>query len=160
MNMPHAIILRPARPSEAQAMAELSRDLIETGLGWRYTPRRMARLIGDPECTALVACDAAGIQGFAVMQFGDERAHLSLLCVQPAQRRLGIARSLHGWLEQSARVAGMRLIELELRADNAIAQAFYQHLGFKVIEVVPHYYGGHLAARRMVRWLRPEPAES
>lgn len=153
-------MLRPARLNEAQAMAEMSRDLIESGLGWRYTPQRMAVLIGDAESTALVACDASGIQGFAIMQFGDERAHLSLLCVQPAQRRLGIARSLNEWLVDSARVAGMVSIQLELRADNAAALAFYQHLGFTVTQTVPGYYGSHLAARRMVRWLRPDAAAS
>lgn len=160
MNTPRAFVLRPARLNEAQAMAEMSRDLIESGLDWRYTPRRMAVLISDAESTALVACDASGIQGFAIMQFGDVRAHLTLLCVQPAQRRLGIARSLHEWLVDSARVAGMVSIQLELRADNPVALAFYQHLGFTVTQMVPDYYGGHLAARRMVRWLRPGAATS
>jgi ribosomal-protein-alanine N-acetyltransferase len=33
--------IRLARPSDAQAIAEMSRDLIEHGLGWRWTPSRI-----------------------------------------------------------------------------------------------------------------------
>ena len=154
MNRPSALMLRPARTSEAQALAEMSRDLIEVGLGWRYTPPRMAALIGDPETVALVASDASGIQGFAIMQFGDDQAHLTLLCVQPTQQRRGIGRRLNEWLVESARVAGIASIQLELRADNAVALAFYPRLGFTATQLVPDYYGGQFAARRMVLRLR------
>ena len=135
-------------------MAAMSRDLIEAGLTWRYSPRRVAELVGERETTALVACDAAGLKGFAVMQFGDDRAHLVLMCVRPAWRRQGIARSLVDWLVESARVAGIGSIHLELRADNEGAHAFYCALGFTESAVVPGYYEGRVAARRMHRWLR------
>ena len=134
---------------EARALAEMSRTLIEAGLGWRYTPQRMTALIGDPETVALVACDGAGIQGFAVMQFGDEHAHLALLCVQLAQQQRGIGRRLTEWLVESARVAGSASIRLELRADNPAALAFYRRLGFTQTQWVPGYYDGQIAARRM-----------
>ena len=136
-------------------MAAMSRDFIEAGLAWRYSPQRVAALVGDRETTALVACDAAGVQGFAVMQFGDERAHLVLMCVRPAWRRQGVARRLLDWLEGSARVAGIVSIDLELRADNDGAHAFYRALGFGESAVVPGYYEGRVAARRMSLRLRP-----
>jgi hypothetical protein len=47
MNTPDPVILRPARVHEASAMAAMSRELIETGLGWRSTPLCMAALITD-----------------------------------------------------------------------------------------------------------------
>ena len=135
-------------------MANMSRELIETGLGWRYTPRRMAALISDAETIALVAHDATALQGFAVMQFGAEQAHLSLLCVQPAQQRRQIGQRLMHWLLESARVAGMELIGLELRADNAAALGFYRRLGFSEVQLVPGYYDGQTPARRMTLRLR------
>ena len=150
-----ALTLRPARLPEARALADMSRRLIEQGLDWRYTPSRMAVLLNDPETLAVVACDATHIQGFAVMQFGAERAHLVLLCVEPAQQRRGIGRRLDSWLLRSAQVAGMQSIQLELRADNAPALAFYRQLGYAEAQLVPGYYGGRLAARRMLRPLRP-----
>ena len=146
---PAAPPLRPARPTDAPALAEMSRDLIEAGLDWRYTPRRMAALIGDPETMALVAGEGAQIHGFAIMQFGDDLAHLTLLCVRPAQRGRGLGRRLIEWLVASARVAGIASIRLELRADNAAALGFYRRLGFAETSLVPAYYGGRVAARRM-----------
>ena len=110
-------------------MAEMSRELVETGPGWRYTPTRMASLIGDPETMAPVACDAARTRGLAVMQFGDERAHLALLCVDPGQQRRGVGRRMTEWLVDSARVAGIVSIGLELRVDNLAALAFHRRRG-------------------------------
>jgi [ribosomal protein S18]-alanine N-acetyltransferase len=136
-------------------MAEMSRELIEAGLRWRYTPLRMAALIGEAETTALVAFDGLQVQGFAVMKFGDVDAHLALLCVQPAQRRRGIGRRLNEWLVESARVAGIVSIGLELRADNAEALSFYCRLGFTQTQWVPGYYDGRIAARRMTLRLKP-----
>lgn len=135
-------------------MAMLSRDLIEAGLHWRYTPQRISALIGDPDTVALVAHDVAHdsthIQGFAVMQFGDDHAHLVLLCVRPAQQRRGTGRRLIDWLLASARVAGITSVSLELRADNPAALAFYRKLGFAETRQVVGYYDGRIAARRMV----------
>ncbi len=151
-------MFRLAQAQEARTMAEMSRELIETGLGWRYTPPRMAALIADPETVTLVAGNAAGIQGFAVMQFSDEHAHLALLCVATAQQRRGIARRLTEWLVASAQVAGIASIALEVRADNVAALAFYHRLGFTETRLIPGYYSGQIAARRMVRSLRRDAA--
>lgn len=131
-------------------MAEMSRDLIEAGLDWRYTPSRIAALIGAHDTMALVARAGPHILGFAVMHFGDDEAHLVLLCVRPAQRRRGIGRGLLDWLLESARVAGIRTIGLELRADNAAALAFYRQLGFVQGQAVAGYYGAGIAAQRMM----------
>jgi ribosomal-protein-alanine N-acetyltransferase len=139
-------------------LAGMSRELIEAGLGWRYTPLRMAALIADPETLAVVAFDGAQIQGFAVMSFGDLHAHLVLLCVQPAQQLRGIGRRLHDWLVESARVAGIESIQLELRADNAAALSLYKHLGYAETALVPGYYAGRVAALRMtLQFMAPTP---
>ncbi len=153
-----AVTLRLACAIDAPTMALMSRDLIEAGLAWRYSPQRIAALIAESETTAVIACDGSQLLGFAVMQFGDERAHLSLLCVLPAQQRRGIARRLMEWLLESAAVAGIASIHLELRADNEAARMFYRAMGFSETVLVPGYYEGRYAARRMVRLLRaPTP---
>lgn len=150
MNGVPAVTLRPARHADAPAMAAMSRDLIEGGLSWRYTPRRIGALMADEETMALVACDDVGaVQGFAVMQFGDETAHLVLLCVRAARQRRGIGGRLVEWLLQSARVAGTTRIAVEMRADNAAAFAFYRRLGFVETRVVRGYYDERVDARCM-----------
>ncbi len=154
MTPPCAVLLRPACLADALAMAQMSRQWIEAGLAWRYTPARMGALIGDRETVALGAYDAGVMAGFGVMQFGDVDAHLSLLCVQPAHRRRGIARALVQWLVASARVAGMQTIGLELRSDNESARYLYHGLGFVETRLAPGYYDGRIAARRMALALR------
>lgn len=142
-----------ANQGDAQHLAVLARDLIEAGLGWGYRPQRISALIHDPETVTLVARARARPLGFASMRFGDERAHLILLAVQPAHQRRGVGRRLIEWLVQSALVAGMSSIHVELRASNAGAYAFYRSLGFAETFRVPGYYRGRETALRMIRML-------
>jgi hypothetical protein len=69
--------------------------------------------------------------------------------VRPAQRRRGIGRGQLDWLLDSARVAGIRTIGLEVRADNAAALAFYRRLGFVLGQAVGGYYTAGIAAQRI-----------
>ena len=61
------LTLRLARPAEAPALANLSRDLIEYGLRWRWTAVRIAGSIRAPDVNVLVACVHGNIAGFAIM---------------------------------------------------------------------------------------------
>lgn len=135
-------------------MAQMSRDLIETGLGWTYDAAKISRLISHAETLTLVACDGLGLAGFAVMQFGDERGHLVLLAVRPRSQRQGVGRRLLTWLLASARTAGIAELSLELRAGNAGARAFYRALGFSDSGLLPGYYRNREPALRMLRVLR------
>jgi len=153
--MPNPLIeLGLARQGEAAALARMSRDLIETGLGWTYRTPRMSALIADPAATALAAREPGRVVGFAVMRFGDERAHLVLLAVDPARRRLGIATRMLHWLVESATAAGIASIHVELRAGNIAAHGLYKSAGFAETFRVPGYYQGTEAAVRMIRLLR------
>ncbi|MBS0335447.1 MAG: GNAT family N-acetyltransferase, partial [Proteobacteria bacterium] len=87
-----AITLRIAQPDDAQAIALMSRDLIEAGLGWKYEPERIRRAMNDRDTVTLVACDRSQLVGFAIMEFGDERAHLVLLAVRPSHRRQNVGQ--------------------------------------------------------------------
>lgn len=150
----HAISVRLAGQRDAQAIALMSRDLVESGLGWKYDAARVLKAIRDRETLTPVACDRGRIAGFAIMEFGDERAHLVLLAVRPTQRRMGIGRRLVDWLVESARTAGIASVHLELRAGNEAARGFYRAMGFDETIVVPGYYRGREAALRMIRVLR------
>jgi len=139
---------------EAGTLARMSRDLIESGLGWTYRTPRIAALIADPAVATLVARSAGRVTGFAVMRFGDERAHLVLLAVEVAARRRGIARRMLDWLVASAGAAGIASIHVELRAGNAAAHRLYASAGFAETLRIPGYYQGSEAAVRMIRVLR------
>jgi ribosomal protein S18 acetylase RimI-like enzyme len=165
---PRAITIRLAEPRDAQVIAMMSRDFIESGLGWKYDAARVMRGIRDRETLTVVACESAksgsvaaargAITGFSIMEFGDERAHLVLLAVRPSHRRMGIGQRLLEWLLESARCAGIASIHLELRAGNDAARRFYRAMNFYETVLVPGYYrsgeGRKEGALRMLRVLR------
>jgi len=158
------ITLRPGRPDDAARIAAMSRDLIETGLGWSWGPDRVARSISNKETSTLLACERERVVAFAIMYFGDEHAHLNLLAVRPSHQRLGIGKHMIAWLVESACAAGIATIHLELRSSNYTARSFYRSLGFTESAYIPGYYRGREMALRMVRVLRkpgmPLPAWS
>jgi ribosomal-protein-alanine N-acetyltransferase len=151
--MSEPIVLRPAAPPDATPIALMSRDLVEHGLAWRYTPSRIAASIRHRDTMVLVADAEGQVGAFAIMEFGDERAHLVLLAVRPRFQRRGLARRMILWLEKSARTAGITRVTLELRAANRGARTLYQSLGYRVVSRLPHYYGGRETAVRMVHEL-------
>jgi ribosomal protein S18 acetylase RimI-like enzyme len=142
-----------ARRSDAREIAEMSRDLIEQGLSWSWTPARVQHFISGTESSVVVARRERRIAAFGIMHFGDEVAHLNLLAVAPEHRRQGLGRQLMQWLTTTAIEAGVFTINLELRTHNEAAKLFYQRLGFAQLGVVQGYYQGREAALRMSRQL-------
>jgi ribosomal protein S18 acetylase RimI-like enzyme len=147
--------LRLAKLPDAYPIALMSRALVETGLsGWSWDPQRVSRSIQARDTLVLVAAIRNPIVGFAIMNFGDTNAHLSLLAVKPSHQRCGIGGRMMGWLEESALVAGIATINLELRTNNSAARDFYRALGFRETAYVPGYYQGVETALRMSRDIR------
>lgn len=150
MTSEHDITL--ARTTDALAIAELSRDAIEYGLTWRWTARRVMRCIHDADTNVVVMRrGGTGVPAFAIMQYGEEEAHVSLLAVHSGHRRQGLASALLAWLEATARVAGCTAIHLEVRITNPGAMAFYRRHGFGEAGVSVGYYEGVEDAVRMVK---------
>ena len=149
------ITLRLARHSDAPTLAAMSRDLIETGLGWHYRPERIERLLNDPETATVVACDNKRTAGFAIMTMGAEWAHLVLLAVSSTHQRRGVGRRMTAWLIETAATAGVASVHVELRVGNKAAYALYRALGFTETLRLQRYYRGRETAIRMMRMLRP-----
>jgi [ribosomal protein S18]-alanine N-acetyltransferase len=151
------LTFRLAHPADATTIANLSRDLIEYGLQWRWTPARVAASIRASDVNVVVAWIHDTIAGFAIMRYGDDDAHLDLLAVAPPYRRSGVGRQLLEWLEKCAVVAGIFRVALEVRAENQGAQLFYERMGYRTLVQLPGYYQGIEAGLRMVRDLSSRP---
>ncbi len=158
--MPTVHDIRLAMPADAPRIAVMSRDLIEHGLGWRWTPTSIRRSIADPAMNVAIAPALHGIAGFAVMKYRDDEAHLFLLAVDPAYRRRGIASALMAWHESAALTAGIGAVYIEARANNAATRAFYKALGYREVQLVRGYYAGVEDAVRLAKdlWASPLPA--
>src|SRR5688572_20812868 len=125
------ITLGPARMGDAPAIAHLSRDLIETDLPWSWTPRRVAGLMRQRESSAIIAREGNRLAGFILAQFGDVSVRIALLGVAREDRRQGIGRRLVHWVEETATVAGLFLVRLEVRGIKRDACYLYASLGYR-----------------------------
>lgn len=145
--------LHLAEDRDASAIARLSKQEIEQGLAWSWTPARVGRAIADAETNVLVARDDSGLLGFGIMIYREQNAHLCLFAVRPDGRRRGVGSALLAWLERVAQVAGVQRLSLEARHDNAAAIAFYQEHGYRTSGVVAGMYQGVEDGVRLEKWL-------
>ncbi len=155
-----AILIGPAKRGDAPRLAAMSRRLVEAGLEACWTEHRIERQRVDPDSIVLVARVAGSIGGFAIMQYGDDAAHLNLLAVEPIHQRRGIGRMLVGWLEDTARGAGAFRVRLEVRDTNHAARRFYAALGYAQRGWVRGYYQAQEDALRFERDLRERDANA
>jgi ribosomal protein S18 acetylase RimI-like enzyme len=145
------IVLRLARMGDAPRIASLSRTLIEAGLPWSWTPRRVANHMRSREHLTVVAVDGGDLAGFVLAQFGSRVVHVALLGVAHAYQRSGLGKQLVSWVEESASVAGLFLMQLEVRARNQQARRFYKSLGYRETNRAAGYYSGVEDAIRLER---------
>jgi ribosomal protein S18 acetylase RimI-like enzyme len=145
------LALRLARLGDAPRIANLSRTLIEDGLPWSWTPRRVANHMRSREHLTVIAVAGGELAGFVLAQFGNRTVHLALLGVAPAYQRQGLGRQLVAWVEESASVAGLFVMQLEVRAGNQQARRFYARLGYRETTRSVGYYSGIEDALRLER---------
>jgi ribosomal protein S18 acetylase RimI-like enzyme len=145
------IVLRLARLGDAPRIANASRTLIEAGLPWSWTPRRVATHMRSREHLTVIAARGGELAGFVLAQFGNRAVHVALLGVTPACQRLGVGKQLVSWVEESASVAGLFLMQLEVRAGNQQARRFYARLGYRETTRTAGYYSGVEDAIRLER---------
>ncbi|HKS56002.1 MAG TPA: GNAT family N-acetyltransferase [Steroidobacteraceae bacterium] len=145
------IALRLARLGDAPRIANLSRTLIESGLPWSWTPRRVAAHMRSREHLTVIAVEGGELAGFVLAQFGNRAVHLALLGVAHEYQRRGLGRQLMSWVEESASVAGLFLMQLEVRAGNYQALRFYTMRGYRETSRAARYYSGVEDAIRLER---------
>ena len=141
--------IRLAKISDALRIAEMSRDLIESGLGWSWTPSRVVREINEQYSNVVVTLEGNDVIGFAVMKYLDGEACLNLFGVHPNHRRKGVGTRMIKWLEETALINGNGVVYLETRLKNKETREFYKSIGYKVIQRIPGYYKGKETAIRM-----------
>jgi ribosomal-protein-alanine N-acetyltransferase len=143
-----------ARPSDASAIAVMSRDLIEYGLEWRWRTDRVARAINDPDTNVAVLRQEEELIGFGIMKYLDDEAYLILFAVAKSQQRQGMGSALLRWLEAAARAAGSQRIGVDTRRENVAARCFYNEHGYHERTLESRMYGKAVDGVRLEKWLR------
>ncbi|MCU1418964.1 ribosomal protein S18-alanine N-acetyltransferase [Mycetocola sp.] len=134
--------LRRASVADLHHIMDIERSVFVTD-AWS---EEMMRSELESDHTVYVVATALGapdiVQGYAglMVPAGATEADVQTIAVAPQVRRMGLGRVLMHALIKAARAAGVRDLFLEVRADNAGAQALYDSLGFAGIGVRPGYY--------------------
>jgi ribosomal-protein-alanine N-acetyltransferase len=152
-------VIRLASLADAAAIAALSRDNIETGLPWTWRAERIVNAIRDPNTNVVVVGPPDALEGFGIMIYREDDAHLVLFAVHPGKRRQGIASAMLGWLEDVARTAGCRRIRVEARRDNVAGRNFYSEHGYHERTIDKDRYPAGVDGVRLEKWLRPQEPE-
>ncbi len=88
----------------------------------------------------LVALDGAAVRGYAGLCDYPDEAWVQTLAVAPDAQGQGLGGRLLRALLEVAEALGQRTVALEVRADNAAAQALYARHGFTRTGVRRGYY--------------------
>jgi [ribosomal protein S18]-alanine N-acetyltransferase len=96
------------------------------------TPHRIALVVAGSQ--------PGSILGFTVASILPPQAELETIAVAPESQRLGLGKSLFQALAAELKAAGVSELQLEVRASNQPALAFYRALGLVKTAVRPAYY--------------------
>ncbi len=144
--------LARAGPDDARALAEVA----ATTLPEPWTEEGFRAQLTRPEARIWLARVGPETIGFLAAHRVLEELQVLALGVVPAARRQGTGRGL---LERAlASEPGLREVHLEVRSNDADAQAFYGRLGFAPVGRRPGFYPGGVDAVLMCRALPPGPA--
>lgn len=160
------MILRPAFPEDASALAALGRASFVAAFGHLYLDKDLnafleqcygqtaaAGEIADPAHRHCLAVDADGsLAGFCKLKFPSGYAEhsaaarpiaLQQLYTEPARTGKGIGARLMEWALAEASALGADAVQLSVWSENFAAQRFYARHGFAKIADIDFYVGSH-----------------
>jgi len=123
-------------------------------LSERYDPNMFTSISSSWPEGSLVVDSSHGIKAFLLGSLSSSvQSRVLMLAVSEDIRRRGLGTMLmRRFLEESYK-KGTRVVSLEVRRNNRAALNLYNKLGFRIVEVISHYYNDGEDAYRMQRWL-------
>jgi len=133
-------MVRLASPPDRDLLVELMREFYaETGTSCdaQRTAGAFDALLADPSLGRVWVLENDGTPaGYAVltfgfsMQFGGRDAFVDDLFVRPAHRGHGLGRAAMEAITAECRARGVRVLHLEVDAENDVAKELYRKFGF------------------------------
>jgi ribosomal protein S18 acetylase RimI-like enzyme len=135
-----------AGPGDAAALAAIAAEALPEP----WSEAGFAEEIGLPEARVWVARDPAGhAVGYLVAHRVLDELQVLSLAVAEGRRRRGAGRAL---VERAlASEPGLRVAHLEVRSNDAAAQAFYERIGFRSAGLRRGFYPGGVDALLLAR---------
>jgi ribosomal-protein-alanine N-acetyltransferase len=136
--------IRPAVSQDLDVLASIDAFCFVPGIA--YPREEIAFLLLNPTVITLVAERSGVIVGFASLERRRRTPHaarygeLVTIEVLPEYRRGSIGIALYREVEGCLRDWGGSSIHLHVSVENTSALAFYERLGFRVIDRIRNYY--------------------
>ena len=159
------MILRPALPEDAPALAALGRESFCAKFAHLYDPRDLETFLQevysestvrgeltDGLCIHRLADDEGTLAGFCKLRLPSWYADhsdaarpiaLGQLYTAPGRTGGGIGAALMEWAIVEARARGCDAIQLSVYSENTGAQRFYERYGFAKIADIDFWVGNH-----------------
>lgn len=131
--MPNAV--RPYRRDDAEALVSLW-TLCGLTRPWNDPLRDIERKISVDPDGLLVLADGSQLIGAVMVGYDGHRGWINYLAVHPEHRRRGWGRALMIAAEERLSELGCPKVNLQVRASNQDAMAFYRAFGYGVDDVV------------------------
>jgi ribosomal protein S18 acetylase RimI-like enzyme len=128
--------IRPYREDDEAAVAALWREIFPDAPAHNRPEADIWRKLAVQRELFLVAMVDAELVGTAMAGYDGHRGWLYYLAVHPAHRRQGIGEALMGRVQDDLAAIGCPKLNLQVRAENIGAVAFYRRLGFDIEERV------------------------
>lgn len=103
---------------------------------WNDPAKDIARKLALGDGLFLVGVVDGAVQATIMAGYEGHRGWINYLAVHPEQQRSGLGRELMDEAERRLHVKGCPKINLQIRASNLGAVAFYERLGYETDDVV------------------------
>ncbi len=133
--MSEPVVVRAFEPADTEGVVALWE---RCGLTrpWNDPRKDIARKLATQRELFLVATCGGELIATVMAGYEGHRGWINYLAVDPERRRSGLGRQMMNEAEARLRALGCPKINLQVRADNRDAIAFYQRLGFAVDDTV------------------------
>lgn len=129
------MIIRPYQPLDEEAVIQLWQRC-ELTRPWNDPRKDIARKLSVQPELFLVGVEDGAIVATAMAGFDGHRGWINYLAVAPERQRQGHGRQLMRAVEDALLALGCPKLNLQVRAGNAKAVAFYEALGYGQDELV------------------------
>lgn len=129
------MIIRPYQPQDEEAVIQLWQRC-ELTRPWNDPRKDIARKLSVQPELFLVGVEDGAIVATAMAGFDGHRGWINYLAVAPERQRHGHGRQLMRAVEDALLAVGCPKLNLQVRAGNAKAVAFYEALGYGQDELV------------------------
>ncbi len=118
-------------------------ELVRIDSTWNprsWSARLFSQELSNPAAVVKGLFSNENLVGYLIAHVVMDEAHIVSLGIAPEFRGLGGGRFLTVQYLNSAKLEGIKVVTLDVRVSNSVAQTLYHSVGFEVAGVRKHYY--------------------